>query len=83
MKDFNGKDISIGDTVLFHPKGLASVSDHLAIATVTRLTEKTVFVSYECEYSSNGTKWGRIKQGMKEYPRRFDQVYVIKKGGVE
>ena len=68
--------------MLFHPKGLASVSDHLALATVTRLTEKTVFVSYECEYSSNGTKLGKIKQGMKEYPRRFDQVYVIKKGDI-
>lgn len=83
MKDFNGNDISIGDTVLFHPKGLASVSDHLALATVTRLTEKTVFVEYECEHRVSGGMWGKRVTGMKEYPRRFDQVYVIKKGEVE
>lgn len=83
MKDFNGNNISIGDTVLFHPKGLASVSDHLAFGVVTRLTKKTVFVEYECEHHVSGGMRGKRVTGLKEYPRRFEQMYVIKKGEVE
>lgn len=75
--DFVGNEIKVGNTVLFHPKGLTSVSYHLAIGTVTRITAKTVFIEYEREGIDKGMRWNKTKVGMKEYPRRFDQVYVV------
>ena len=78
--DFMGNEIKVGSTVIFHPKGLASVSDHLAIGVVTRITAKTVFVEYECEHHVSEGMWGKRVTGLKEYPRRFDQVFVVGDG---
>ena len=81
--DFVGNEIKVGNTVLFHPKGLSADTNHLAIGIVTHITAKTVFVEYECEHHVSGGRWGKRVTGMKEYPRRFEQVYVVKKGEVE
>lgn len=76
MQDFTGKEITVGCTVVVHPKGLSAVSEHLVLAEVTRLTSKCVFVKYYCEYLE-GTYWSKRKVGDKEYPRKPEQVYVV------
>lgn len=79
VKDFLGQTLEVGQTVLFHPKGLAAVSDHLTVGTITRITAKTVYVEYHCEHLAKVSKGWNYKrvEGVKEYPRRFDQVYVL------
>lgn len=77
MKDVLGNKIEVGCEVVFHPKGLASVSDHLAVGKISRITEKRVYVEYECEHHVDGRYWGKRVVGMKEYPRSPEQVYVI------
>lgn len=80
-KDFVGNELKVGQVVLFHPKGLASVQDHLAIGIISAINPKTVMVEYECEHIVQGDRpWGRRTVGTKAYPRKFNQVHVIGTG---
>lgn len=76
MLSFNGVELEVGQSVLVQPKDASAVKEHFAVGTVTRITAKTVYVEFECDQGYN-YRLRKYVKGLKEYPRKPNQVYVI------